>query len=81
MKKHLMIGAAALSLATAMASGVMIGRATADQPHMEAALQELRTARGELDRAVADKGGHRVLAIGYVDRAIEETRAGMNYAR
>jgi hypothetical protein len=31
--------------------------------------------------AAPDKSGHRIRAIGYVDRAIEETRAGIAYAR
>jgi predicted outer membrane protein len=81
MKKHLMIGAAALGLVAATASGVMIGRASADQPHMYNALDALRHARAELEMAVPDKGGHRVFAIEATERAIRETRAGIDYAR
>lgn len=51
------------------------------QPHMRAALDELRSARTELDQALADKGGHRVRAIGLVDSAISEVQAGMEHAR
>jgi len=50
------------------------------QPHMTAALDELRSARSELDAAMADKGGHRGKAIALVDDAITEVRAGIDYA-
>ena len=48
---------------------------------MNAALTELQAARQELEVAVADKGGHRVRAISLVDDAINETQAGIDYAR
>jgi hypothetical protein len=48
-----------------------------DQPHMQAALDALRSARRNLDSAVADKGGHRVKAIGYVNSAIDEVEKGI----
>ncbi|HEY6322122.1 MAG TPA: hypothetical protein VJA16_11240 [Thermoanaerobaculia bacterium] len=58
-----------------------IGCATGHgQPHMVAALDELRAARGELQTAAADKGGHRVRAIELVDDAIEQVRHGIDYA-
>lgn len=58
-----------------------IGCATGQgQPHMRAALDELRAARGELQAATADKGGHRVRAIELVDDAIEQVRRGIEYA-
>ena len=40
----------------------------------------LREKRAELVRAEANKGGHRDRAIGLVDQAIGETRAGIAYA-
>jgi hypothetical protein len=40
-------------------------------------LGSLQAARAELIRA---EGGHRERAIGFVDSAIAETRAGINYA-
>src|SRR5262245_17130499 len=40
------------------------------QPHMVAALEHLRAAKVELDKAVADKGGHRVAAIKATNDAI-----------
>ncbi len=71
-----------LCVAAAFAVAFAIGCASAPgQPHMAAALDELRAARGELDAAVADKGGHRVRALGLVDEAIEQVRRGMEYAR
>lgn len=49
-----------------------------DQPHMQLALDLLRDARGELEAATADKGGHRVRAIGYVNNAIDEVKKGID---
>jgi hypothetical protein len=53
-------------------------RASLDQPHMEKALELLRQARSDLDKATADKGGHRVKAIGYVNQAIDEVKKGID---
>ncbi|HXO41161.1 MAG TPA: hypothetical protein VN999_06935, partial [Thermoanaerobaculia bacterium] len=60
--KRCLCAVAAFGLAFAI--GCATGRG---QPRMAAALDELRAARGELEAAVADKGGHRVRAIGIVD--------------
>jgi hypothetical protein len=48
---------------------------------MQEALGSLQAARASLVAAQANKGGHRERAIGFVDSAIAETRAGINYAR
>ena len=40
----------------------------------------LQAARAELIQARPNKGGHRDRAISLVDQAINETRAGINYA-
>ena len=61
-------------------AGMNLGTARADQPAMHSALAHLRHARGDLERAVADKGGHRVRAISLVDQAIAETQAGIRFA-
>jgi hypothetical protein len=58
-----------------------IGYALAAQPHMEAALSALETAKKELDIAEHDKGGHRVKAIALVNDAIGEVRAGIAAGR
>ena len=50
------------------------------QPNMEAAMQNLREAQQNLQSANTDKGGHRERALEYINRAIAETQAGMQYA-
>jgi hypothetical protein len=50
------------------------------QPNMEAAMQNLREAQRNLENAASDKGGHRERALDYINRAIAETQAGMQYA-
>ena len=56
-------------------------KAAADQPHMQAALDALRTAERELHQAEADKGGHRVRAERLVHDAIVEVEKGINFDR
>jgi hypothetical protein len=70
-----------LTLSLLALGGFLIGRARADQPHMQAALEHLRAARGQLDVAEADKGGHRVRAIRLVNDAIGEVERGIAYDR
>jgi hypothetical protein len=64
-----------------LATGFIAGRATAAQPHMVTALDHLRAARTSLEKADADKGGHRAAAIDLTDRAIHEVEEGIGYAR
>jgi hypothetical protein len=71
----------AFLLCAVLVSGFVIGRASADQPHMQAALEHLRAAKGELDRADTDKGGHRVRALKLVNEAIEQVEKGVGYDR
>jgi hypothetical protein len=47
---------------------------------MRNALNALGTARGELEVAAANKGGHRVKALEFVNSAIAEVHAGMEAA-
>ena len=54
---------------------------TADQPHMQAALDALRTAQRELHDAESDKGGHRVRAERLVSDAINEVQKGIGFDR
>jgi hypothetical protein len=49
-----------------------------DQPHMQQALDHLRQAKGNLEAATTDKGGHRRKAIGYVDDAIDQVKKGID---
>jgi hypothetical protein len=71
----------ALALTGTLVTGMFIGQAVAQQTHMLAALDALRTARSELQSALANKGGHRVKAIALVDQAIAETNEGIRVGR
>jgi hypothetical protein len=68
-------------LCVVLLSGFVMGRASADQPHMQAALDHLRAARAELDKAEADKGGHRMKAIQLVNDAISQVEKGVGFDR
>jgi hypothetical protein len=52
-----------------------------DQPHMQAALAALESAKNNLERATADKGGHRSRALDYVKDAISEVKKGIDAER
>jgi len=60
--------------------GVINSASAEPQPHMKSALMHLESAKAELEKAVADKGGHRVRAIELTEKAITETREGIEYA-
>lgn len=62
-------------------SAVTIAAAVPDQPFMQAARADLQTAKRELQRATANKGGHRANAISLVNRAIAQVNAGIAYDR
>jgi len=68
-------------LTIVLMGGFVAGRASAAQPHMNAALDHLKLARRELDAALADKGGHRAKAIALVHDAITEVEAGIDVGR
>ena len=53
----------------------------ADQPHMQAALQQLRAALAQLEAAVPDKAGWRARAIQSTRTAIQQTQNGIAAAR
>jgi hypothetical protein len=69
-------------LVTGITIGAIAGACAvlAAQPNMQAALGSLQAARAELQKSTPNKGGHRERAIGFVDQAIAETRAGISYA-
>jgi hypothetical protein len=71
----------ALLVVVAIASGFVAGRASADQPRMQAALEHLRLAKGELEHADRDKGGHRERALRLTNQAIDEVEKGVRYDR
>jgi hypothetical protein len=80
MRSRSKVALAVVALAAATGIGFTAGQAQPRQPHMRAALDDLQAARGELQTASANKGGHRANAIRLVDQAIDETRRGMEYA-
>jgi hypothetical protein len=71
---------ACLALGATIGAVAVACIASAAQPNMQNALGSLQAARAELLKATPNKGGHRERAIGFVDSAIAETRAGINYA-
>jgi hypothetical protein len=71
-------------LAAALAASLAthwIGDATAagskSQPHMKAALAATKSAERSLNKAVANKGGHRVTALKHLAAAEQEIEAGL----
>ena len=67
-------------LGTAIAASMGIGYAIGAQPHMAETVGLLQSARAELAAATPNKGGHRERALGLIDQAIAEARAGMAFA-
>ena len=67
-------------LGTAIAASIGIGYAIGAQPHMSETIAILQSARSELAAATPNKGGHRERALGLIDQAISEVRAGMAFA-
>ena len=72
MKKMIMVLVVGLVVGTAIGSWAGI-----HQPHMIAALDALKTAKAELEMAEHNKGGHRAKALEHVNKAIEQTRKGI----
>lgn len=58
-----------------------IETASGDQPYMEKAKKDLEQALNNLNKATADKGGHRNKAIGLVKDAINEVEKGIKFDR
>lgn len=77
MKRLLVI----LLVTVAISAGFVVGRVSADQPHMQVALDHLRAAKTELEAALADKGGHREKALRLTNDAIVQVERGIEYAR
>jgi hypothetical protein len=48
---------------------------------MDIALATMNTALGQLQNAVADKGGFRVKAIAHLNQAIADVEAGIQWDR
>src|SRR3954464_4216030 len=56
--------------------GMMMGK----HPHIHHAIHALEKAKGELQSAAHDFGGHRVSAIGTIDAALNELKAALQFA-
>ena len=67
-------------LGAAFAASMGIGYAIGAQPHMNESIGFLQSARGELAAATPNQGGHRERAMGLIDQAIAEVRAGIAFA-
>ena len=71
---------AAASVAAAPALALTSTPTLAYQGNMERALSALGAAMQSLQAATPNKGGHRERALGLIDQAIAEVRAGMAFA-
>jgi hypothetical protein len=69
-----------LLLGAGIAASMGIGYAIGAQPHMTESITLLQSARAELAQATPNKGGHRERALGLIDQAISEVRAGIAFA-
>ena len=69
-----------IMLGAAIAASMGIGYAIGAQPHMGETVTLLQSARAELVQATPNKGGHRERALGLIDQAIGEVRAGIAFA-
>jgi hypothetical protein len=67
------------ALALVIGSGAVREASAEKQPHMTAALGQLEAALASLQKATADKGGHRVKAMELTRSAISETKAGIDH--
>jgi hypothetical protein len=72
---------AAFVLSLVLLAGFFLGRVSADQPHMQAALDHLKAAKTELEKADEDKGGHRVKALRLVNDAMVQVEKGISFDR
>jgi hypothetical protein len=70
----------AMLLGAAITASVGVGYAIGAQPHMNEGIALMQSARGELQAATPNKGGHRERAMGLIDQAIAEVRAGIAFA-
>jgi len=69
-----------LVIGFALSAGYLAGLSRAErQPHMRAALDNLKAAERPLTMASQDKGGHRKTALKYTRKAITEVRKGVEF--
>lgn len=70
-----------MALAVIMCFNSFALPAGVDQPYMEKAKDNLQSARNFLNKATADKGGHRNKALNQVNQAINAVNNGIEYDR
>ncbi len=73
-----------MKIAHWIAAGALVLTSTvtlADQANMENAAAKLQEAKASLEKATADKGGHRMKAIKLVNQAMAEVQAGIEFDR
>jgi hypothetical protein len=70
----------AVFVIAALLVGGTVGICAADEPHMRAALEHLREAREQLEKAVPNKEGHREKAIELIDRAMGQVKEGIEFS-
>lgn len=71
----------AIALSLVMAFSMINFTVSADQPFMKAARTDLNQALNNLNKATADKGGHRNKAIDKTKAAIEQVNKGISFDR
>ena len=69
----------AAALALLVAFGSLTPAVGAPQVRMKSALKYLQSASAELEKATADKGGHRQKAMALTAEAIVQVQKGMDY--
>ncbi|HRH45498.1 MAG TPA: hypothetical protein PKY82_27920 [Pyrinomonadaceae bacterium] len=70
-----------LVLALSFVFAVNLLAMSIDQPFMESARVNLNQAKNDLNKATADKGGHRNKAKSLVTQALDEVNKGIKYDR
>jgi hypothetical protein len=71
----------AIALSLGLSSAVNSTASAQGQEEMNEAIEHLRQAKGALEHAAANKGGHRESAVHLIDQAIAEVEAGKAYAK
>ena len=79
-RRSLAQGSLGVAAAAAVQTAGCAAEAAAAQPYMQDAQRALNAALKSLDKADANKGGHRARAMALVEQAIQEVRAGIAYA-
>lgn len=75
-RRHVLAPMAAATVTGALLPLVSDDAGAEPQPMMQAARHTLIQAREQLQRATADRGGHRVRAIRLIEQALNEVEAG-----